>query len=720
MQEQLRSTFWRDDQGVVAGRKINPRHGRPLPVFADDVWDLNCIVFTRNHDPATAIADFTRIARPRLLLTAKELIAQRLNFELSPRRPGKRALGRVDGKTAVNDLRRLLYVFDLMSNVGVEHVSELTQVHLDLFLDRLRAGSDLGPSTDRTDADLGRRAETAPPRRKPEVQYLLLMIFDRLRDADRHLTGGGLSFDPWPGDRLRSLVGAKSGHENLTPRIDERVMGPLLAWCIVYVDHFSADILRAAEAYRAWDQSDVPRGRYCEGRRRLDAWASRLRQRGDPVPATRNGNEVRPCDDQIAYEAGVTPGLVSKSGDLIDKLVRELGLRPDTFGVTASVPEGASVPWRGPIDVMAINSECRHLMEACYVIVSYLSGMRDSEAQDLKPGCVRLLRDEFGLPYRYLVSGVVHKDADDRAGDPGEWTVNELVAKTIGVVERLCDVMVGPGRYETLFVNLSRSKGGAPIRDGITRRINEFIAHVASELAPRMTGKLPTMLGDPEDLDWHVKVTQFRRTIAWWIGTQPMGTRAGMQQFHHSGEVMFERYYGNRTPSGFAMDVDKARLLAAQESVLEMAEESVRGIHQAGPMGREIEAELASVAHLLGDTTFRGVVATDRERDEKLRHLTTRLHPGLLNDCVFEPSRAMCLGRGEERAEPIVSACDPGCPNAVWRKKHLPMLQACADDVDRMIGRRLNGETSNQKRILRESKKRFGSMIAQVRERRGE
>jgi hypothetical protein len=71
-----------------------------------------------------------------------------------------------------------------------------------------------------------------------------------------------------------------------------------------------------------------------------------------------------------------------------------------------------------------------------------------------------------------------------------------------------------------------------------------------------------------------------------------------------------------------------------------------------------------------------------------LRHLSRTLHVGLLNDCFFEPSSALCLRRApmEERRVPVLSRCSPDrCPNSCIASRHLPPWQASIADAAEIL-----------------------------------
>ncbi|MDQ3980052.1 MAG: hypothetical protein M3314_10940 [Actinomycetota bacterium] len=72
---------------------------------------------------------------------------------------------------------------------------------------------------------------------------------------------------------------------------------------------------------------------------------------------------------------------------MLEAAVDELGF--ELGGLDSAVSEDLSTgrPWREPLTPVDLVRERRMLQAACYVVCAYLSGMRDSEVQELRRGC---------------------------------------------------------------------------------------------------------------------------------------------------------------------------------------------------------------------------------------------------------------------------------------------------------------------------------------------
>lgn len=69
-----------------------------------------------------------------------------------------------------------------------------------------------------------------------------------------------------------------------------------------------------------------------------------------------------------------------------------------------------------------------------------------------------------------------------------------------------------------------------------------------------------------------------------------------------------------------------------------------------------------------------------------LQHLTKTLHPGVLNDCFYQPSTALCAKRARPagRPLPLLTTCLT-CPNARRSSVHLPRLTTARAQAQRPL-----------------------------------
>jgi len=694
----IRSKYWDANTAVItASRGSLPFQG-PEPVFDDDEWNCLGLVNRSNIERSSAILKFADLfPDPYRRLTAKELAMQRLNRPVQPcKRDGSRS-PQQDVTTVKSVLYDLAALFSFMDEIGVLALQDLTQEHLNHYLRTLQ-----------------------DKRLSPKRLSAQLRVTAWLYEARDWLTYDCITFVPWGTKPFVRVVNFKPPAENLTPRIPEATMGPLLRWALLYVEDFAPDILSAhQEAEKLLEQRQVEARQPCassaECRLRLEELidARRREHRGLPgrsKPLQRD----EPHYTKIASLIGVRSyHLLQPHKGMIDRAVIELGIEHPALSTEISHIAGTNKPWRGKIlPGLDLENECRRLTVACYIVCAYLSGMRDSEVQDLRVGCHQVSRDSYGEVIRHYLRSTEHKGKKGQ-GIERTWVVVEPVARAIDVLERLTRTSRESLATDLLFL---RSRGGSDGNPTIKRRINNhiatFIEHINSVLQPHLAS--PEF--SPISIDGTGKVTtrMFRRTIAWHIANRPFGVVAGMIQYGHACDRIFEGYAGT-SESGFRQEVEAERALARKADILMMYEDAKRGVRPAGPMASKLDAEFKAIRETLNDLP--GKVFTDHRRREKmLEHLRLRLYPGLLADCFFDRSKAACLKHLDEtaRKEPINGICDPQCPNACWAKKHLPIWEHALADTQRLAKR--NRISEIQRNILKARQHEYRKVIHQIRE----
>ena len=302
----------------------------------------------------------------------------------------------------------------------------------------------------------------------------------------------------------------------------------------------------------------------------------------------------------------------------------------------------------------------------------------------LRRGCLEVLCDNTGRPYRRRVSGLAFKGEGSPTGVAATWIVGAPVEHAIRVLERL-----QPPDQDLLFALLPSSHGYARAPTGhatTTAQTNEdlaaFIGWVnASCDAHRLPDRIPLVDGRA----WRLRTSQFRRTLAWFIARHPGGAIAGAIAYRHQRVQMFEGYAGT-SRSGFRAEVEAEQALERGERLLAMVEGHE---HQrlAGPAAAEAETRLAEFGRRVG---FAGTVVTDpRQLKLIMRRHDPGVFPGEFVTCVFNPDKALCLRAGTPSGQgPALADCKPmACRNvalsgdnlAAWQQQ-LPRLDKARSD----------------------------------------
>jgi integrase len=691
----LVSLHWPDDTPVLRGDALRRAEGEgmPVPRFGDGIWDLRAHCYRENILKCQTIINFhRRFPDPARNLLARELAMQRLNAPVAPIRQ-KARLAPASVITLGQNLRYLPLLFRFMDEAGLPRLDGLRQDHFDQFARYL--------------------LETRSGDRKYVAHVLVVLVW--LYEARDLLTLDRIVVPPWNGRSIFKAIGAKQPDENLTPRIPEHVMGPLLRWAVAYVDVFAADILAVYRANRdrlaAASPATPPRSGPRATRERLSAYFDGLAQSGGKVPSVSGSGT--PNMLAIRAAAGVRGHDLRDHRDLIEAAVRRIGLDDAPFDTPVSAIPGTQTPWRPRFGASRdVHIECRCLTAACYIVCAYLSGMRDSEVQAMKENCHEVLRDRDGAVVRHYVRSVEYK-GKHATGVERTWVVIEQVTRATSVMRELGRDVRAEWGTDLLFVLVHHGRENArlSLKTGANRFIAEFIEHVNTRLAPVVNA--PNYPAIPVGAFGPVTTRMFRRTVAWHIANRPFGCVAGMVQYGHMSATMFEGYAGT-SDSGFREEVEAERAFARQHDIVAMFEDWKRGVRPTGPMGPLLDDEFRYIREEIGD--FPGRIVDEARRDKMLRHLRTMLFPGLLADCFFDPRNAVCLSHVKEpdRSEPVVGICDPHCANACWAKKHLPVWEQALADVERLAKR--NRISCIQRDILNRKRAEYSTVISAIRE----
>ena len=693
----LHSRFWDDSTPVLEGAAASraKAEGLPNPTFSQGVWDLRAIMYRENMTPAAALLSFDRrFADPVRHLTARELVFQRLNSPVPPSvnkvQHRKLSLG-----TVVHIMVQLPALYRFMDQIGVPRLELLTQEHFDAFARHL--------------------TETQGHDRKYAGGTLNILVW--LYEARHMLTADRIVVSPWNGTSPWKILGVKKPAENLTPRIPEDVLVPLLRWALLYVNVFSEDIIEALENYTnpelAADYHRRPASDNIRSRELLEEYFANLKRRGAKVPRNHLAPE-RPNFRAIRAAIGLGGNSFKKADqDFISQATAEIGLGERLVSAPRTLMPETAKPWRPPLGWgRDVEAECRHLTAACYIVCAYLSGMRDSEVQAMKVDCHAVSRDAQGNVIRQYVRSLQYKGKSNH-GTERTWVVIEQAGQAVFVMRRLGLGFRSEHNTDLLFVRVRRHRGrGAPsLKASANDYIEEFIEHVNKKLVP--WGAVHGCSPIPVDTFQRITTRMFRRTIAWFIANRPFGVVAGMIQYGHMSSQMFEGYAGT-SESGFRQEVEAERDCARQGDIVEMYEDWKRGVSPAGPRAEELVNQFEDVREQTDD--FPGKVVDQARRDKMLANLRKNLHPGVMADCFFEPANARCLSHLAvgERSDPVAGICDPHCTNACWLKKHLPVWKHSLEDVERLSKR--NRISPIQRDILNRRKAEYRSVIKAIRE----
>lgn len=575
-----------------------------------------------------------------------------------------------------------------------------------------------------------RKSEVSPSTVLHEV-----IVWRRLWAYRDSLPISMFTFPPWGSRSSAAVSEYRAPEENKTPRIPVEIYAPMLRWALFYIEAGAHDLLLLRKAIPRDDEKINRAPTWV-----LDAKIARFVQRVE------NGEAVITCHADgslhrraIAADVGATVNALAYRGefDHFEELAQRHGKTVLTAHFQWSELPGTGVAWCGEITGRESFRLLQDMLAACYLVIALLSGMRDSEVTALRRGQLKVLRDENGDPYRYLIEATIFKGRDKIEGEPHVWVVPKVVADAVAVAESVQDHLnhirdATPTEREAdlLFLRPSVQAGGvASFTEGtandfvraLARRCNEF-AIAAAERTDDASARqrILDLYLIPNDVstgvNWKWATRQYRRTLAWFIANRPFGVVAGSLQYGHLGSLVFEGYAGT-SQSGFPDEVEAELFLGRQHDIIALYEDYASGIPIGGPRGplleaefrefdRELGAELADMQGILDPLP--GQIIDDVRRKKLLGSIAANLHPGFVNDCFYYAPHALC-NSDKNSTSPIWERCRPlKCPNSCVSQKYVPILMDMIADTEKM---KKDIKLPLQKKVLDNQINRYTNLV---------
>lgn len=640
----------------------------PGPLLSDDIWDLRCVL---PRTWRTWRLDFAQISDPVTRRTAKEYVASRL-------RRGSLGLGPLKATAAAGELRVFVAVAADLREAGAPLLSDVNRNHLDAVLKKWKS--------------------------KPHAAVRNVTLLKQLSAHGPFLSEDRLSILPWNGRSAYSLAGMQRVKgENVTPRIPEEVLTPLLRAAVFYVETASGDIIAARREITALEAARKGQSLgHGQARARVLAFIAERRSTGRGIPAVPreaahtvphavsvNGVLQAPNHTLVSLLAGC--GTAEHLRGLMVEAGEAIGYEEGGLDTRLSPWPGSGKPWRSRLSPFSLANELSFLRTACWIVIAYLSGMRDTEVRELGRDCALTEPGADGRT-RYKIRGRVFKGkARKLSGEEAEWVVLQVVHQAVAVLQEVND---DPGH---LFGYDGGGRNGHVLLSNLPRRIRAFRDHLNELFGPPDGLYVPLATAAPDDvglgtddtaestaLPWAFDTRQFRRTLAWHIAHQPFGVVAGARQYKHAAITMFEGYAGT-SASGFADEVAAEEAVAKLDYVEDLYHDWNDGGPSAGGAAARVEAEFDRIRSELGDLP--GVVASPSRLRTLLHHLTRTLHPGVLNDCFYQAETAVCRKRAKPlgRPVPMLDMC-MRCPNSRYSAVHAPRLERARDMARSELG----------------------------------
>lgn len=626
----------------TAAMRVWPRHAGS-PCYGDESWDLALVSSRVNmaeryiHFANSPARHRTTIKNILMTLAAPDCETV-VNAGVVLRGDGTPPVG------VYNHFLKLVVIAKWSEDRGITCFADWCQADADRFLDDLRTGQHrvggVGLST------TGIRGYVATLRLLRECHAVL-------PDA--------LSFFPWAGRSAASISGEVTHTENTTPPMPWQAWAPLITASWAIVDRFSDDIIAAVETRAALPKE--PRGPAgANAYNALLDWT----EKGGLLPLHTGFGRTKHQRGEanatlLERLLGINANVLSRAShqympDAVD-LITTAAADPQraTFGglhmptAVVSHSDGTSSTWVSEVGLGETEYLESVLRAACYILIASLTGMRDSEIQELT-------RDSHttkdGLA---ALKSIQHKGNDHPDGERRTWWAPRPVIRTIEVLGNLA-------RHDThLFARRSNNAGSyVPSRD--IARLIAFVNDDPAQRPGRGRGLGLEHIAIPKGQA--VNATSLRRAFSVFAATRP-GAELGLGiQLGHSAWRMTTGYMSDGQQQAVRlMDDQRKRVLYNDAAALLQDDSPV-----AGPAAHHV-------------TGFRAQIITDPDRADRLTAtLAERLHLGLTNDCMWNPATSGCGGDRPKLGDHVCVGVD--CTNALLRPAHVGVIAGAIDRID--------------------------------------
>lgn len=660
----------------------------PIPLFGDmPTWDLTAMGILPNKNAAYSHLRFDRMPKDWVPI-AKSLAMAMIN-------PGHQKL--LDA-----GLFGMNHAFKMGSLVG-------QNVELRLLAEwsqKVGLTSDLSLWTAEDCGSYLLEVETV---RTVSSRRLAQNVLRRLYKCRGIMGGRGLSIEMEPPG------GNAAGSEVKTRPISPESFWPLVRACWTYIDVYAPDIIQAREEIQklvseSEELKNAGHGNLLSRREAglrinqgVENW---LASPGGFIPlhtssyghARRGEVNWSKLSLLVSPFGGGKHVFEGEHGKRRKKLVEDAAEDgfPTRYGYTSATPtavdrpDGTRGPWCQGFDDVSLWKELVQLRNACYMFVSIMSMMRDSEIQGITSGA---LVTHYGAP---AISSRVHKHQPD-GGTSRRWWVSDPVVKAIEVAEAI--TLDG----DRIFGSAMR---GESIGFKPNTQIPSFVSWVNSYADERGLQRIPV-----ERITPHM----FRRTMSMLAANEPDGEIGlGITLKHNAVRALSNATtsgYGATTPAWAREFEHEKKNVNAGELVSDWSRNRSGERVARGNGEKKFVDGLTRVSEALESV---GKIGDDRMLRNLLRDEFSSIRLGTINHCLGDPLKARCLeGQSESvRAEgPIPSMCQPAtCHNSIitveqlsiWMEEERDLIAKLSDRKMAEVHRaRLVKQLQNVQTVLR-------------------
>lgn len=312
-----------------------------------------------------------------------------------------------------------------------------------------------------------------------------------------------------------------------------------------------------------------------------------------------------------------------------------------------------------------LAQEIALLRGACLAIIASLVGMRSSELNTLKVGCLRVRRLNDGRSLLYI-HGTLYKTSDLSHGEPADWVAgwDERDNRVRAAIETL-ELLAKAEDSDFLFPEHQSERESSVANERVAQGRPSSRAATPESLI-RYVRRFAKSIGIGET-EWHFHLHQFRKTFARFVALSSMrAAYALMRHYKHISILMTERYFPE-DPDLISDICEASEQLIAQRLDAVLAADKLGGIK-----GEQI---------LASNLPYRGPEHAEERRrivTMTLEDPTFRVLMHVYGLCIYERDTAKCNG---ELANVGFDTCST-CPNAVFDQTNVEHLTSRLDSIE--------------------------------------
>ncbi|WP_404385906.1 hypothetical protein LL946_06330 [Knoellia locipacati] len=383
-----------------------------------------------------------------------------------------------------------------------------------------------------------------------------------------------------------------------------------------------------------------------------------------------------------------------------------------------NLPGGERGPWRDPWCWSSIEMELTALRDACAVIITGFTGMRDGE--------VALLPTQGWRTTWHGSAAIEAPSVKTAAGDNKKWWAVPAVTQACEILANTAAagatymLATGEVRHERT-VGRQGPKGVVDeSRTLVHTSIQRFLAHIDTNPALRIGFGIPAAFAygnlssdDGETITPH----RLRLTLSSIANFSTLGDAALNQQLQHARIQQTWSYMANGETDSWRDHLVVADAAEANSRVLEVLAGVWAGDRTlAGLAGPKIETAFTA---LLDDeqisppvteqpvlAQFRGIVADSPVLLAFARSVSESLYLGVTNHCYYDASKSLCGGTDG----PVLARCQPeACSNVVLDGEQQAVYADLRDEVEEILS--MPRLPSGQKVVLRQRMRSLERML---------